>query len=281
MIFLILSVSAATVFGQLMKWAVVRRTDLYVVAAANYVAASGLALAVGLGGGESWPQSASAAWVTIPGGLFFVASFVTWLWSMERGGLSVSTVVFQLSAAVPVIAAMLIWRELPQWWQAFGLVVLIPALVLLSHRSAAAVKSEKPWSPGLVLTMFLTTGLALVVIKLKPHLHLEHVNFLYFHWVFGMAAVGAIAMCVATRARITAFGVLLGVAIGLSNLLTVMALTWALKAGAPGYIVFPVQAGGNIVTATVLGLTAWGESFHWRNAAGVGCALVAIVLLTA
>lgn len=280
MVFLIVSVSAATVFGQLLKWAVVRKTDLYVVTAANYVAAATFALVAGLAGGESWGESVGLLYVTAPGGLFFVASFVTWLWSMQRGGLYVSSVVFQLAAAVPVVAALVIWREMPEARHWAGLAILIPALVVLSHKRAASVKSEKAWSPALALALFATTGLALVAIKAKSHLELQSVSFLYFHWIFGVAGVGAIAMCVVTRAKVSRFAVLVGIAVGVTNFLTVMALSWALGAETPAYIVFPVQAAGSIFTATTLALVFWKETFSWRGGVGLACALVAVVLLT-
>jgi drug/metabolite transporter (DMT)-like permease len=278
--FLILSVSAGTIFGQLLKWTVVRKSNLYVATAANYVVATTLTLLAGLLRDESWSESATVAYITVPGGLFFVASFVTWMLSMARGGLYVSNVIFQLAVAVPVVAGILVWREMPDVREWGGLLMLVPALALLAHRRAASVQSATPWSPGLALALFLTTGLALTTIKLKPHLELQNVGFLYFHWVFAAAGIGALVMCFTTGAKVTGFPVAVGAGIGVANALTVMSLSWALSAGVPAYVVFPVQAGGTILTATLLALLAWKETFSWRGGVGLACAVVAVVLLT-
>ncbi len=278
MLYLALSVSAATVFGQLMKLAIVRRDDLYVICAANYVTAGTLGIVSGLATGEAIEAPGRLIALAIPAGVMFIASFVCWLWSMQRGGLYVSTVVFQLNAAVPVLASLIIWAERPAPLQWLGMLLLVPAFVLLAHKRAAGVKSEKPWSPWLALALFLTTGLSTTCIKVKHHIGLDEVQLLFFGAVFAVAALIGLAVCFGLRSRFLTPAVAIGAGIGLSNFITVISLGRAVEFVA-GYIVFPVQAAGAIVLAAVLALTLWREHLTWRGGLGIALALGCVVLL--
>ncbi|MFB3924396.1 MAG: hypothetical protein ACE145_21960 [Terriglobia bacterium] len=92
-------------------------------------------------------------------------------------------------------------------------------------------------------------------------------------------ALFALALVLAFRGRVRGIELAFGMAVGLCSFLGNLAVLRSLGT-LPAYTVFPLVVGGPIVLVALYSWLIVCERLGWRARAGIGCGLVAVVLLT-
>lgn len=74
--------------------------------------------------------------------------------------------------------------------------------------------------------------------------------------------------------------VLVGGAMACMSFAGQICLVAALNGGAPGYFVFPIAAGANVLFVAILGVFLFGERLGGYGVAGIFCGLVSVTILS-
>ena len=95
---------------------------------------------------------------------------------------------------------------------------------------------------------------------------------------FTMTSIPSLLMLWNRRGRLKASELLIGVGLGLANLLQSLFILKALQV-APGFIVFPVASAGGLILTTLVATRMMHEQLHQRTYLGIMLTTLALALL--
>lgn len=278
MLYLVLYVLFTTGFGLVVKQAQHRGLRLWPVGAVNYVAAA--ACFAGLVALEGSPPLRGQVLITgIVAGIVYVLSFLFLIVLVPRQGISVPSAVIRLSQLLPVLYAMVCWRERPSLWQVLGLVLFCAAVPLLMKPDAPGEKRPLElrfiaFSAGL----FLITGLCGVATRRFDGIGAPEERTLFLSILFVTSGIFSVALLMGQWVRPTWEEALLGILQGLCNVASNSLLLVALgELG--GILVFPVSSAMAIVLTTVIAIAVWKEAVGPRALWGIALSSAAVVFL--
>jgi hypothetical protein len=130
---------------------------------------------------------------------------------------------------------------------------------------------------ALFVGMFLVNGLALLCSKAFDALELPDRLYQYNALLFGVSAVGSVAVAALWRCRVTGAAALWGVLLGASNAGANLCLIKALEHYA-GFVVFPVVAALSLAGIAVFAAMVWREVPGKVGWLGLGLTVAAAVL---
>jgi drug/metabolite transporter (DMT)-like permease len=256
----------------------VRGGSRLLLAAANYLFASLLSLAL-LGGRVQEPDVPTLV-LGIMTGVNFVLGFLLLMAGIARGPLAVPVTVMRLSVALPIAASIVIWGESPGTPQWAGIVLGLVAIMLfgygVSGSGAERGTGTSYWL--LVVSLFLVMGVGDLLLKAFRELSpgTEHLLFIWI--LFSVAAVFTWIVVWQRRVPMNRTTFLLGLLLGVPNLFSTVFMLMAL-ADVPASIAFPFVNLAVIFGSTLLGLLIWKERLRGLSVAGLVLAAAALVLL--
>ena len=214
------------------------------------------------------------------GGFLFVGGLVCMQSSVKRSGAALTAAFSKLGLLVPLLISTVWFHERPGLLQLAGICLALGAILILNGRE------KQPSSPAPALALPLLTlffvgasdGMAKVFERLGPRSE----DALYFLYVFAVATVLAGVLILLEKRKtgqgLTLGDLLRGAAVGVPNYFSSFLLLKAL-ARLQAVVVFPAFSVGTILTVTVLGALLFGEKLGRRQLWGLGCILLALVLL--
>jgi drug/metabolite transporter (DMT)-like permease len=255
-----------------------RAGDRLVLAGANYLVAAGLSLLLlrGASGSISGRTLALGA-VT---GADYVLGFLILMAGIGRGPLAVPVTVMRLSVAVPVVVSIFLWNEAPRPLQWGGLAAGLLAIVLfglgIGGRGSGS-RARAGFFP-LMAAMFAVMGLGDVLLKAFRETSPDSERLLFTLVLFGSAGLLTWLMILAGGRRLRRGTVLLGLLLGVPNLLSTVFTLLALRT-VPASIAFPFINLTVIFGSTLIGRAVWKESLSRTATAGLAAAALALILL--
>ncbi len=281
MVYLLLNMVFSSAFTLCIKWVQVRhREDIISVGAINYITAAVLiaprfASNAGGGGGiESWAVI-TGCWM---GACYFVAFFFV-IHAIRWVGAASATVISVLSLLLPIGFAAMWWQEMPSQYQTIGIGLALVSLLLIGAQRPDAASAARPWfTPIVLVTFFLLAGFSRLAQKTFGHVSLPQHMPTFLFAAFATAAVPSVVLLFCRARRLRPSEVLFGVALGTANVLQTHFILKSLDVF-PGYIVFPAVSAGGLILTTLVATRWLGERLTRRTYAGIGLAVVAMVLL--
>lgn len=214
------------------------------------------------------------------GGFLFVGGLVCMQSSVKRSGAALTAAFSKLGLLVPLLISTVWFHERPGLLQLLGIGLALGAILILNGREK---QSSSP-APALalpLLTLFFvgaSDGMAKVFERLGPRSE----DALYFLYVFAVAVILAGALILLEKRKtgqgLTLGDLLRGAAVGVPNYFSSFLLLKALSR-LQAVVAFPAFSVGTILTVTVLGALLFGEKLGRRQLWGLGCILLALVLL--
>ena len=215
------------------------------------------------------------------GGFLFVGGLVCMQNSVKRSGAALTTAFAKLGLLVPLLISTVWFHERPGLLQLLGIGLALGAILILNNRRETTPASSAPALTLPLLTLFFagaSDGMAKVFERLGPRSE----DALYFLYVFAVAAVLAGALILLEKRKtgqgLTLGDLLHGAAVGVPNYFSSFLLLKALSR-LQAVVAFPAFSVGTILTVTVLGALLFGEKLDRRQLWGLGCILLALVLL--
>lgn len=305
---LIASIVFAVALGHIMKFAMRIRCHVLAVTTINYGTASLVSLILVVRGGH--PAPGIAAPVGIVAGIFYVVGLMLNFRAIRTYGIGLSSAVSQLSLAIPVLLALVVWHEPLTATRLAGLGLVGLALPLLTMssppRRVAIVAPPPPDAPSprlivpglrsagtaghgadvgpfrrgvsILLWVFIVQGLSRTTAKVQEEVAPAAAQPVYLLVLFVAAFTCAALMQVRARESVTLRDVVVGILLGAANLAMTLFLLRALTA-LPAIIVFPTASCGTLALAVVTARWIWGERPPYTAVIGLGIALVAVGLL--
>ena len=262
------------------KWAHVRgKEDIITIGAINYILAVVLTAPFFLTQASQLVTSEAMELGATMGAAYFIAYFFV-IYAIRWVGATASTVISVLSLLVPIAVAAWVWAEQPGALQTVGIMIALPALMLIGgQKKESRASEEKPWfAPILLAVFFVLCGLSRVAqdgFRHRCELD-ETVTFVFA--AFAIAAIPSIVVLIVRRQRISKTECLFGLAMGLSNALQTQFILESLQRF-PGYIVFPVVSAGSVLFTTLIATKTLGEKLTTKSYVGIVLCVVALVLL--
>ncbi len=253
--------------------------DRLLLAGANYLVASLLALAFqGFTGGR---PVLSTVWLGGVTGIDYVLAILVLMAGISKGPLAVPVTVMRLSVALPVLFAIFFWGEKPHAFQSAGMVLGGVSFILfgigISGKGGSRDADRGFWP--LMMTLFLVTGIASVLLKSFSET-LRDVDRMAFTWIlFTTAALFTWILIAFRRTSFDRRTFFLGLLLGVPNLFSTVCTLIALRT-VPASIAFPFINVAVISGSAFAAFCIWKEKLTGMSLLGLAAAAAALVLLT-
>jgi drug/metabolite transporter (DMT)-like permease len=246
--------------------------------------------------------TAPTAVVGVLGGVAFVTAFFMLTALMAHRGVSIATAVLRLGVVIPMLVGVVYWGESPGTLQAVGALLALMALPLLTIDPSSS-PSVQPLAEGrasaegldgtrqeasshcarrrqtrLLLGLFVGNGLCMLAMRAFRQVGTESESSLFLTVLFGVAGLVALGAWLTHWTGTSRRDLLPGMAVGLCNALANLALVSALQQ-LPGVLVFPFYSAVGVVLSALFAGLVWGERVRRLELAGMGVAIVAVVLI--
>lgn len=224
----------------------------------------------------SWGEAiiGSAIGAALVGGYYLIDTCIKWV------GVGIALTIERISSVLlPVTASIIFWHEIPTALQAFGLLLALLCLPLLTRNSTgSSVPRGGKAAIALVAALLVVTGAIGILYKIRNELNVAPIPQVFFSFVFGTATVISVLVAVNKARRWDGREISIGVLLGSANLAASYFYAASI-AILPGTIVFPSIAVGVILAGSMAAVIIWKERYSLRILVGMVIAAVALILI--
>lgn len=209
-------------------------------------------------------------------GVLYLVCFVLLRQNIRYNGVVLSSASMKLGAVlIPVVAAVLLFRERMGWTQLVGAVLAAAAILLINiEKGDVSQGSKKLWLVVLLLVNGLTDAMANIYDKTGAAAMKNH----YLFYTFLSALALAFVMALLKREKVKPADICCGLLIGIPNYYSARFILLALGS-VPAVVVYPVYSVGTIITITMVGLTVFHEKLSGQKKGALLLILAALVML--
>lgn len=233
----------------------------YMGGAPFFASPDGMGIAVGLG---------------VASGFLYLGSFVLLRRSIHYNGVVLSSASMKLGAVlVPVMAAVLFFRERADRFQLWGIVLAVLAILLINIEKGELRHGGKKM---LLMLLLAANGLTDTMANIYHKTGVEALKDHYLSCTFLTALLLALVMALGKRERPRPADICCGLLIGVPNFYSARFLLLALEE-VPAVVAYPVYSVGAIIAVTLVGLAVFHEDLSRRKMAALALILAALVLL--
>lgn len=221
-------------------------------------------------------------------GLVYFVAFFFIIYCVRVVGVSSSTVVGSLSLLLPIIVAALVWDSTPNTIQMVGIGLALVSLLLIAVKPQSNMvsgenknneKTEGKWvAPTLLFGFFLLCGMSRISQEAFKFESVADQKPTFLLTAFVVAGIPSIVLLVYRRKPIKTMEWVIGIIMGVSNLLQSLLILKSLDT-IDGYIVFPLSSAGGIVFTTLVATFLLDEKLRKRAYIGIAVAVFALILL--
>ena len=278
MVYLILAVLASSLVAIIMRLGEKHINNNYAMFMANYFVCSLTAfLFIGDKGGifvmrEGLPFALILGLIS---GCLYLTCFTLMKLNIERNGVMLATVFMKLGVLIPVLMAIIVFREAPTVLRVIGFLIAVAAIIILNM----GPKDDKAGKKVMLLLLLLivsgfTESMANIYDK-AGSADLKD-NFLFFNFLTAMLLAGTVTAI--KHKPVTWKDLVFGVLIGVPNYFASRFLLLSLGQ-LPAVAVYPVYNVGAIVLVGIAGIFLFKEKMNAKKYLGFGMIAAALVLL--
>lgn len=213
-------------------------------------------------------------------GVLFILIFNIMAKSSQVNGVGVTSVATKMSLVIPVVFAVLYYKDVLSIWQIIGVFLALVAVYLASIKAKGVqVKKSHLWLPLLV---FLGSGAIDTSIKYIQDAHLANGQYpIFSSTVFGAAAMtGFIFISVRGNIKMNIKNILGGICLGIPNYFSIYFLLRALNSETLNTSsVFTINNVAIVMFSTLLGILLFKERLSIKNWVGILLAVISILLV--
>jgi len=263
--------------------------SVIVVSCCGWAALFMLTRTLSIGNGFSLPSK--VVWVAIPFGICAAVAFLAFQRSIAIGKVAVGWLVMNLSAGVPAVVSIWIYKERLTWLKSVAFALALVSLWFLfkgagTERSESEPAANKKgiWSglwALLMLIILVTNGMSAFGLKIIAAWGLsQSVTFPYLTVWYAAGFLCISGLLFFNRSKMGWEDFVWGAAIAALSIGGQVSMGKALAASVPGNIVFPVAMGGSLLVVVLAGRWVFGERMSWLSASGVLLGTSAVLLLS-
>ncbi|MEN1783895.1 MAG: DMT family transporter [Bacteroidota bacterium] len=222
-------------------------------------------------------------WRTLMLGMLFIIIFNAIALASQRNGVGVTAVATKMSLVVPVLFAVVYYRDTPSAWQLVGIGLALAAVYMASIKKNSTRTTVK--NLGLPLIVFLGSGLIDTAINYIRDAFLTAAEYpLFSATVFGAAACGGLIFIVLNGKKRAEGNIIrdlcAGITLGIPNYFSIFFLLRALQH--PSYsssAIFTVNNVAIVLFTALLGMLLFKERPSAKNYLGLLLAIFSIILV--
>ena len=220
----------------------------------------------------------------IPLGLFlsflFVGSIFAFSKSVILSGAALSTVSSRLSVFVPIVLSIIIYNELPNPFQLFGIILTAATIILFyfSVRNPNNNYLERDRFLYLIVVL-IGIGTADFFMKVFQVIWEPSAKPWFLLLIFGFSFLITFILSVKERSKVDKSALILGMIMGIPNIFSSYFLIGALKSF-PAVFVYPFVNMSIIVLTAVVVKFIWNEEWNLFSKIALVTGIVAIILLS-
>lgn len=302
MIFLFLGILSSSSIALIFKYTETSNRNRYAITTANYfmatvisiimIVSSGLiknlrvdsvqslyyklGIAIKTGGKLGW--SGSITWGMLTGviaGIIFFLAFIYYQKSVNKDGVGLAGTFMKLGILVPMILAIILWKELPTKIQWAGIIIAIISIILVNIRF-----NKKFWKDfhSTLILLFLFGGLAEFSNKIYQKYGQQEVKTVFLFFIFFTAFIISLIYLKIKKEPATKSDFLLGFLVGVPNLFSSFFLILALEQ-LKASVVFPIYSAGCILIIILGGWILFKEKITLKNLIAVLMIIIALILV--
>lgn len=282
-IFILLSSLCSVLIVHFLKIIEHKKLDTIRVLTVNYLIATVIAFLLSLRHSEL-PDADGNSMVlpvllAVAVGVIFIINFFIYSKSVFYNGVGISVAAMRISLIVPVLLSTVIYLELLEFRQWMGVLLVFCTLFLLIPNKRKMMR--EPFSAAwLLVLLFILTGIGDASLKIYEAEFSQVLVKEYFMGLVFLTAffVGITFLALKKNWKFSRTEVLLGVGVGIPNLLASIFLIEALER-LNGAVVY---SSANVLTVfggTILGIYMWKDRFTKFQWAGLFLTVVTIILL--
>lgn len=212
-------------------------------------------------------------------GILFLLNFLLLQLNISRNGMVLSSIFMKLGVVIPVLVAIVAFKEVPSIWQVAGILIAIASIVLINYeKNGADASKSSSASKWLLIVLLLGGGITDSMMNIYDKLGAPALANNYLFYVFFAALICAVIMQLIQRSAICKWDIIYGAAIGIPNYFASKFQLAALKT-VPAVIVFPVYSVGAIALISLVGVLLFKEKLDKNKFIAIAMAILALVLL--
>jgi drug/metabolite transporter (DMT)-like permease len=287
---LLLTILCTTSIGVVIKVAETRVRERMTMLLGNYITASLVSYFLwqlspasdSYAKGHDVAFLSKAAWIMAPiGGFIFALNFFLMIVTVKKRGVALPVTLMRLSAIVPIIASIIIFKESPTGLQIGGMVGALVAAVMMSLGMRGGEQAISPVKISAFILAITAIGLLMcfgtadLIMKLFERWGVPDEKPLFLSTLFGFAAifVGIVMIIMKTKPVLSDLG--WGVALGVPNLFASYFIVSALTQ-LPAYIVFPGVAAGTVMLISLIAALIFKERLGTLGIIGIVLTLASL-----
>ncbi|NJB35883.1 DMT family transporter [Croceivirga sp. JEA036] len=216
-------------------------------------------------------------------GVLFITIFNVMAKSSQVNGVAVTSVATKMSLAIPVVFALVVYKESLSFWQGIGILLALGAVYFASIKKKGLVIDPKMLL--LPFLVFVGSGVIDTTIKYIQDEFLDESLYPIFSaTVFGAAGTtGVIYLLINSRKvplKLNLKNVVGGICLGIPNYFSIYFLLQALNN--PNFnsaSIFTINNVAVVMFTTLIGILLFKEKLLPKNWLGVGLAIISILLV--
>ena len=273
MLFLLLAVFSSAMVSIMMRLSANKVSANLSVLATNYFVCSLLgALYAGF---DLAPRVTGFSVTLLMGlisGVLYLSALVMFQRNTAKRGVVLSAVFMKLGLLVPIVASVVLFREMPTAVQIAGFVIAVAAIVLINWQ-----KDGSRFGLGLILMLLLSGG-ADVMAKFFDIYGPASLSSLYLFYTFATAFVLCLVLVIRKIERPGFREFFYGVLIGIPNFFSAKFLLASLKS-LPAVVVYPSFSVGTLLLVTLTGVFIFRERLRKLQWVALLAIIAALILL--
>ena len=278
MLYLLLAIASSALVSICMRVSEKYVRSNMVMFTANYAVCAAISRLY-FGHASLFPAQSGLTWAITLGavsGFLYLASFVLLQTNVRHNGVILSSAAMKLGGVlIPVLLAVVLFRERMGSIQLVGVTAAIGAVVLMNFEKSGGRKGDRRY---LLLVLLISSGVTDAMVNIYDKTGAAALKNHYLFFTFLAALLFALAMALAKKQKPGLADILCGLMIGVPNYFSSRFLLLSLGS-VPAVVAYPVFSAGTIVAVTLVGALAFQEKLNRPKRWAMALILAALVLL--
>lgn len=276
MIYLILAILSSASIAVLMRLSNRKVSGGAGMLAVNYIMCLVMS-AVFAGVDQLFPRTASLGQTLSLGainGLLYLMSFAMLQVSIQKNGVVLSTIFMKLGLLVPLVLAVVVFREKPEVQQVVGFLLALVAILVINYEKTG----QKSQSAGFLVLLLLLGGGGDTMSKIFEEIGDGALADQFLLYTFASALILCLILVLVKKEKMGKWEWLFGLLIGVPNFFSARFLLKSLSY-IPATVAYPTFSVATLLVVTLAGVVLFGERLKKKQWVGLGMILGALVLL--
>lgn len=208
-------------------------------------------------------------------GILYLTNFIFLQFNIKKNGIVLASIFMKLGVVVPVLMAIILFKEMPRMNHIVGILLAILAIIVINYEKNSEQKQGGKW---FLLILLLGSGIADSMMNIYDKVGVASQSDKFLFYIFAAAFICSIILYFVKKEKLCKWDLIFGALIGIPNYFASRFLLRALN-DVSAVIVYPVYSIGAIVVICLAGVLFFKESLSRKKILGLLIVFAALVLL--